>query len=244
MSKAQRFAVELQSISKTYISGEVKVEALKEIDLRINKGERVVVLGPSGSGKTTLLNLLGGITLADEDGEKLTIFETDILKFDRSKMTSYRRDRVGFIFQFFNLFPALTAIDNVIIGIELLNKKADEKLDTRQIAKDYLSKVGLGERLHHYPSQLSGGEQQRVAIARALAKVPFVGKKFILLCDEPTGNLDTITGGKVLDLMKEINEEIEITIVLVTHNQNIAKSFATNIVRLKNGKIDNQNDVD
>ncbi|MFX0072749.1 MAG: ABC transporter ATP-binding protein [Candidatus Hermodarchaeota archaeon] len=240
MSKTRKNAIKMESISKTYISGEVKVEALKNLNLLVEKGERVVILGPSGSGKTTLLNLLGGVTTPDDDGRNnLLIFGTDIKNFSQSKLTNYRRDSVGFIFQFFNLFPSLTAIDNVVIGIDLLNKKLKEKLDTYKIAKEYLEEVGLGDRLYHYPSQLSGGEQQRVAIARALAKIPFVGKEFLLLCDEPTGNLDTETGEKILKFMTEMNEKIGITIILVTHNLNIAEMFATKTIHLHNGTISN-----
>ncbi|TFG27904.1 MAG: ABC transporter ATP-binding protein [Promethearchaeota archaeon] len=238
MSKSELYSIEISNISKTYISGEIKVEALRNLNLKVQKGQRIVVLGPSGSGKTTLLNLLGGITSPDKDGDSLIIFGKDIKEYDQKDFTLYRRDKIGFIFQFFNLFPALNAIDNVIIGIDLLNKKLKKQLDTYKIAKEYLEKVGLGDRLYHYPSQLSGGEQQRVAIARALAKIPFVGKNFILLCDEPTGNLDTNTGEKILNLMKKMNEEIGITIVLVTHSLNIANMFATRIIRLKNGQLE------
>ncbi len=238
ISEKNTNAVELHNISKTYISGEVEVEALINLNLKIKMGERVVVLGPSGSGKTTFLNLLGGITPPDEDGDQLIIFRKNIKDYTQKQFSDYRRDKVGFIFQFFNLFPSLTALDNVIIGINILNKKRKEKLDIYKIAKEYLKKVGLGNRLYHYPSQLSGGEQQRVAIARALAKIQFVGKEFILLCDEPTGNLDTDTGERILNLMMELNKEIGITIILVTHNLSIAQMFATRIIRIKNGLLD------
>ena len=238
MSESGEYSIEMANISKTYISGEVKVEALKNLNLKIEKGERIVVLGPSGSGKTTLLNLIGGITSPDEDGDHLIIFKKNIKDYNQKQFSDYRRDKVGFIFQFFNLFPSLNALDNVIIGINLLNKKLKEKLDQYKIAREYLEKVGLGNRLYHYPSQLSGGEQQRVAIARALAKIPFIGKNFILLCDEPTGNLDTDTGDRILNLMIELNNEIGITILLVTHNLSIAKTFATRIVRIKNGLLE------
>jgi putative ABC transport system ATP-binding protein len=239
MSEAEKYSIKMANISKTYISGEIKVEALKNLNLKVKKGERIVVLGPSGSGKTTLLNLLGGITSPDEDGDHLIIFNKNIKDYNQNQFSDYRRDKVGFIFQFFNLFPSLNAIDNVIIGINLLNKRRKERLDQYKIAKEYLEKVGLGNRLYHYPSQLSGGEQQRVAIARALARIPFIGKEFMLLCDEPTGNLDTITGEKILNLMIKMNKEIGITIVLVTHNLNIAKMFGTRIIHIKNGILEN-----
>jgi putative ABC transport system ATP-binding protein len=241
MSKSELYSIEMSNISKTYISGQIKVHAIKNLNLKIDKGDRAVILGPSGSGKTTLLNVLGGITTPDKDGGILTVFGDQIQYNDESKATIYRRERVGFIFQFFNLFPALNAIDNVIIAIDLLKQKLKKDLDTYKVAKEYLEKVGLGDRLYHFPSQLSGGEQQRVAIARALAKIPFIGKKFILLCDEPTGNLDTETSDKIIDLMKELNEDIGITIVLVTHNKRIGKKFATKIIQLENGQLKNNN---
>jgi putative ABC transport system ATP-binding protein len=232
-------AIEMHSISKTYISGEIKCEALKNINMKIEMGEIIVILGPSGSGKTTLLNLIGGITSPDRGGDKLSIFGRDIKDISQRDLTAYRRNRVGFIFQFFNLFPSLSAIENVLIGIDLLKKITKKDIDTYQVAKDYLEQVGLGERLYHHPSQLSGGEQQRVAIARALAKIPFIGKEFILLCDEPTGNIDTETGENILKLMKEINKNIGITILLVTHNLNIAEMISTKIFNLKNGQLVN-----
>ena len=238
MSKSERYAIEMEDISKTYISGEVLVEALKNINLNVLTGERIVILGPSGSGKTTLLNLLGGITSPDKKGVKLIMFGKNIKDYDQKRFTNYRRNSVGFIFQFFNLFPALNARDNVIIGIDLLNKKLNKRLDSYNIAQEYLEKVGLGHRLYHYPSQLSGGEQQRVAIARALAKIPFIGKEFILLCDEPTGNLDTETSDKILDLIIRLNENEGITCILVTHNLHIAEKFATSVIRLRDGVIE------
>lgn len=245
MSKSKQIVIDIKNISKTYISGELKVQALKNIDLIVEDSERVVILGPSGSGKTTLLNLLGGITSPDEGNGHLNIFGKNIQSYNEKRLAEYRRDNIGFIFQFFNLFPTLNAIDNIIIGIDLLKKKikkelsSDKKiLDINQIAKDYLEKVGLGDRLYHYPSQLSGGEQQRVAVARALAKIPFIGKNFVLLCDEPTGNIDTVTGEKIIDLMKELNENEGITIIFVTHNSNLAERIATRIIHLKNGMLE------
>ncbi len=230
-------AIESENISKTYISGEIEVQALKNLNFVVKNGERLVILGPSGSGKTTLLNLLGGITSPDEKEGSLSIFGDLIQNYNQKQLTNYRRERVGFIFQFFNLFPSLNALDNVIIGIDLLKKKLKSNLDTLEIATDYLEKVGLGERLFHYPSQLSGGEQQRVAIARALAKIPFVGRNFLLLCDEPTGNLDTETSDKILDLMIELNKNEGITCLIVTHNLYIAEKFSTKILKLKDGII-------
>lgn len=230
-----QYAIELQNLSKTYISGDIKVEALKKINLQVKPKERLVILGPSGAGKTTLLNLLGGISPPDNDGGILNVFGTDVQNYNMKKLCKYRKDRIGFVFQFYNLFPALTAVENVVISIELLNK--EKKLHPFDVAIKYLEMVGLGHRLHHYPYQLSGGEQQRVAIARALAKIPFVGKDFILLCDEPTGNLDTDTGEKVIELIRNLNEQEGITVVMVTHNPSIAKKFATKIINIINGQI-------
>ncbi|MHA1293091.1 MAG: ABC transporter ATP-binding protein [Promethearchaeota archaeon] len=238
MSKSQQIAIEMENISKSYISGEVKVEALKNISMTVENGERIVILGPSGSGKTTYLNLVGGITSPDKTKCVLKIFGREIQNYNQKQLTLYRRDRVGFIFQFFNLFPALNALDNVIIGIDLLKKTMKKDIDVYEIAKNYLEMVGLGDRIYHYPSQLSGGEQQRVAIARALAKIPFIEKKFILLCDEPTGNLDTETGKKIMVLMKKLNETEGITFIMVTHNETLAEIFATRIIHLKNGCIE------
>ena len=245
MSKSIIHAIDLNAVFKTYISGDIKVCALNNMSFKVESGERVCVLGPSGSGKTTLLNLLGGITPPDETGKShLKIFGNEIQDYNDKQFTSYRRDRVGFIFQFFNLFPALNAVDNIIIGIDVLKKRLKrekclkEELDTYTIAKEYLEKVGLEDRLFHYPSQLSGGEQQRVAIARALAKIPFIGKDFILLCDEPTGNLDTDIGQKIIDLMKKMNEEEGITIIMVTHNEVLAKNFANRLIRIRNGCLE------
>ncbi|MHA1148150.1 MAG: ABC transporter ATP-binding protein [Promethearchaeota archaeon] len=237
MSKSKK-AIELKNLSKTYIQGLVEVEALKELNLTINPKERLVILGPSGAGKTTLLNLLGGISSPDKNGGILKIFGTEIQNYNMKKLCKYRKTNIGFVFQFYNLFPALTAIENVVISIELLNK--EKKLHLFDIATKYLEMVGLGDRLHHYPYQLSGGEQQRVAIARALAKIPFIGKEFILLCDEPTGNLDTDTGDKIIDLIMDLNEKEDITCVLVTHNPKIAKKFATKIVYIKNGQMEEE----
>ncbi len=230
------YAIEIKNLSKTYISGEVEVKALRDINLIVEQKERLVILGPSGAGKTTLLNLLGGITSPDKNGGTLKIFGSNIKEYNMKQLCNYRKNRIGFVFQFYNLFPALTAIENVVISIELLNK--NQKLPLYEIAAKYLDMVGLGDRLHHYPYQLSGGEQQRVAIARALAKIPFIGREFILLCDEPTGNLDTDTGDKIIELIIKLNEKEDITCILVSHNPTIAKKSATQIIQIKNGRIE------
>ena len=230
------YAIEIENLSKTYISGEIKVRALANINLKVKQKERLVILGPSGAGKTTLLNLLGCITHPDKEEGFLKIFGTNVKDYNLRQLCNHRKNRIGFVFQFYNLFPALTAIENVVISIELLNKK--KKLHLYDVATKYLEMVGLGDRLHHYPYQLSGGEQQRVAIARALAKIPFVGREFILLCDEPTGNLDTDTGDKIVDLIIDLNEKEHITCILVSHNPLLAEKFALEIIQIKNGRIE------
>ena len=182
MEKKDQLAIDIKDLSKTYVSGEVSVVALKDINVQVKRGERVVILGPSGAGKTTLLNLIGGITTPDKNTKYLKIFGSNIQDYSIKKLSYYRKTRIGFIFQFYNLFPTLSAIDNVIIATELLKDKKKKDINLYEIAQNYLEKVGLGHRLIHFPSQLSGGEQQRVAIARALARIPLIGKDFILLC--------------------------------------------------------------
>jgi len=236
--KKDQLAIDIKDLSKTYVSGEVSVVALKDINIQVIRGERVVILGPSGAGKTTLLNLIGGITTPDKNTKYLKIFGSNIQDYSIKKLSYYRKTRIGFIFQFYNLFPTLSAIDNVIIAIELLKNKKKKDINLYEIAQNYLEKVGLGHRLNHFPSQLSGGEQQRVAIARALARIPLIGKDFILLCDEPTGNLDTDTGNKIIELIGEINENVGITCLIVTHNPNIAQKLAAKIIRIKDGMIE------
>jgi len=236
--KKDQLAIDIKDLSKTYVSGEVSVVALKDINIQVIRGERVVILGPSGAGKTTLLNLIGGITTPDKNTKYLKIFGRNIQDYSIKKLSYYRKTRIGFIFQFYNLFPTLSAIDNVIIAIELLKNKKKKDINLYEIAQNYLEKVGLGHRLNHFPSQLSGGEQQRVAIARALARIPLIGKDFILLCDEPTGNLDTDTGNKIIELIGEINENVGITCLIVTHNPNIAQKLATKIIHIKDGMIE------
>jgi len=213
--------VQLEGVSKTYRLGAVEVQALRGIELAIRAGEFVVLLGPSGSGKTTLLNIVGG--LDTPTAGHVRVRDVDIATFDEARLTAYRRDTVGFIFQFFNLIPTLTALENVELVAELV--------DHRRPAREVLAAVGLGERADHFPSELSGGEQQRVAIARALAKNPD-----LLLADEPTGNLDYETALQVLRVMKDINEKEGKTILIVTHNSAIAQ-MAHTVLRLRSGVI-------
>ncbi|MFN2187518.1 MAG: ABC transporter ATP-binding protein [Candidatus Promineifilaceae bacterium] len=223
MAEAQ---VQLQNVTKSYQIGEVEVRALRSLDLEVKEGEFVVIVGPSGSGKTTTLNLIGGLD-SPTSGE-LIVAGDDIAGYDEKALTAYRRDQIGFIFQFFNLLPTLTARENVEFALELVTRNGHQ---VHQQAIDLLDKVGLGERADHFPSQLSGGEQQRVAIARALAKEPL-----ILLADEPTGNLDFRMGQKVLRVMQDLNRQEARTVILVTHNTAIGQ-MAGRVVHLHDGQI-------
>jgi len=218
--------VQLQNVTKTYQMGEVQVHALNGLDLSIQEGEFVVIVGPSGSGKTTTLNLIGGLD-TPTSGE-LLVAGTDIAGYDEDALTAYRRDRIGFIFQFFNLLPTLTAGENVEFALELADREGQ---DVHQRAHALLDRVGLAERADHFPSQLSGGEQQRVAIARALAKDPP-----ILLADEPTGNLDFRMGQKVLRVMRDLNQQEGRTVILVTHNTVIGR-IGERVVHLRDGQV-------
>jgi putative ABC transport system ATP-binding protein len=218
--------VRLQNVIKTYQMGEVQVYALHGLDLAVHKGEFVVIVGPSGSGKTTTLNLIGGLD-SPTSGE-LIVAGTNIASYDESALTAYRRDQIGFIFQFFNLLPTLTASENVEFALELVERNGHQ---VHQRALALLEKVGLAERADHFPSQLSGGEQQRVAIARALAKDPL-----ILLADEPTGNLDFHTGQKVLGVMQDLNRQEGRTVILVTHNTVIGQ-IGDRVIHLHDGRV-------
>ncbi|MDR7419487.1 MAG: ABC transporter ATP-binding protein [Armatimonadota bacterium] len=213
--------VRLERVSKTYRMGEVEVHALRDADLAVQRGEFVVILGPSGSGKTTILNLVGGIDTPSAG--RVLVDGADIATFSDAALTRYRRDTVGFVFQFFNLIPTLTARENIELAAELVPRPRN--LD------EVLEAVGLGERARHYPAELSGGEQQRVAIARALVKNPPV-----LLCDEPTGELDFETGRRIMVLLRRINRVEGRTVLLVTHNSAIA-AVADRVVRLRSGVI-------
>jgi putative ABC transport system ATP-binding protein len=216
-------AVRLRGAGKTYGKGELAVQALRDVDLSVPAGQLVVMLGPSGSGKTTLLNLIGGIEPASA-GE-IVVGGRDVSGLDEEGRTEFRRNTVGFIFQFFNLIPTLTAIENVELVAELSGHGGRER------AAAMLSRVGLGDRLDSFPAQLSGGEQQRVAVARALAGGPEV-----LLADEPTGALDLETGRTVLALLRHVNRESGQTVLLVTHNAEIAR-MADRVLRLRDGSI-------
>jgi putative ABC transport system ATP-binding protein len=218
--------IELSQVTKSYPMGQVTVHALRGLDLDIARGEFVVLLGPSGCGKTTTLNLIGG--LDKPTGGRILIGGEDITRYNQDRLTDYRRRKVGFVFQFFNLISTLSAAENIEFALAL----DDHARDLHERALDLLALVDLRERADHFPSQLSGGEQQRVAIARALANEPSV-----LLCDEPTGNLDADTGHQVLSVIRDLNRHQGATVILVTHNTAIAP-MADRVVRLRNGKID------
>ncbi|GAB4255630.1 MAG: ABC transporter ATP-binding protein [Thermoleophilia bacterium] len=215
--------VRLEGVAKTYGEGRSAVEALKPTDLVLQQGDLVVVLGPSGSGKTTLLNLIGAIE-PPSDG-RLIVFGRELGGLDDSERTRFRRDEAGFVFQFFNLIPNLTALENVQLITELVGQDADEN------ARRALEAVGLWERLDHFPRGLSGGEQQRVAVARALAKKPR-----LLLCDEPTGSLDLDTGRQILALLQRLNRQNGRTTIMVTHNAAISR-MADRVLRMRSGEI-------
>ena len=213
--------IEFQKVSRVYKSGDHELKALDNVDLSLEKGQFVVILGPSGAGKSTLLNLLGG--LDSPTSGTIRVDGTDISTLSQNDLADYRASKVGFIFQFYNLIPTLTVYENVALVREISKNAMDPK--------KMIEEVGLLDHLHQFPSQLSGGEQQRVSIARALAKNPQ-----ILLADEPTGALDSETGVLVLKLLLSMARNYDKTIVIVTHNQNIAK-MADVVVRVKNGHI-------
>ncbi|HEX7000105.1 MAG TPA: ABC transporter ATP-binding protein [Trueperaceae bacterium] len=213
--------VDLADVSKWYGREPVRVEALAGVDLQLDAGEFAVVLGPSGSGKTTLLNLMGG--LDRPSGGRLRVAGRDLGSLSDAELTRYRREHVGFVFQFFNLVPTLTALENVLLTAGLVEAPRD--------AERLLDAVGLGERARHFPGQLSGGEQQRVAIARALVKNPS-----LILADEPTGSLDSEIGARVLELLRRLARDEGRTVVLVTHNEALTR-FADRLLRLRDGRV-------
>jgi putative ABC transport system ATP-binding protein len=211
----------MHKITKVYRMGKVEVHALRGITLDLLPGEFIVMLGPSGSGKSTLLNILGGLDIPTS-GEVFYL-DHNLTAASREELSRFRREHVGFVFQFYNLIPSLTAIENTALVAEI----AEQPLD----AQECLRMVGLGDRLHHFPAQMSGGEQQRVAIARAVVKKPE-----ILLCDEPTGALDYATGKLVLEILDRINRELKTITVVITHNAAIA-AMADRVLRLSSGNI-------
>lgn len=214
--------IEFKNVTKEYKLGDVSIKALDGVDFSISEGEFVVILGASGAGKSTILNILGGMDIASSG--QVLVGTQEITKLNEKKLTRYRGEKIGFVFQFYNLIPNLNALENVEFAAEVCKDHLN--------ARDILKKVGLDSRSKNFPSQLSGGEQQRVAIARAVAKNPL-----LLLCDEPTGALDYVTGKAVLQLLEDLNRETKKCIVLVTHNSAIA-GMADKIIKVKSGKIE------
>ncbi len=216
--------IELRGVSKTVKSGDHQLTILHPIDLKVPSGQRLAIVGPSGSGKSTLLGLIAGLD-APSSGA-IVIDETDITTLSEDQLARLRGEKIGIVFQSFHLIPSLTALENILVPMEIAGRR-----DAGRRARDLLVEVGLDDRGHHYPSQLSGGEQQRVAIARALSNEPV-----ILLADEPTGNLDSRTGHQVIELLLAINKQRGATLVVVTHDQEIA-SVADGRVFLRDGRI-------
>ena len=214
--------IELKKVSKKYTMGELEIKALDEVSFSIERGELAVVLGPSGAGKTTVLNILGGMDNADSG--KIFVDNKDITSYNKIDLMKYRRNDIGFVFQFYNLIQNLTALENV----ELASQICKNTLDPKEV----LASVNLKDRMNNFPTQLSGGEQQRVAIARALAKNPK-----LLLCDEPTGALDSKTGQKVLKVLQDTCFNYGMTIIIITHNAVIA-DMANKVIKMKNGIIE------
>ena len=214
--------IEVKNLSKVYQMGEVKIKAIENVNFSIEKGELVVILGPSGAGKTTILNILGGMD--SPSAGSIIVDGIDISKFNKSELTKYRRYDIGFVFQFYNLVGNLTALENVELANQICKNPKD--------SKETLKSVGLIDRINHFPAQLSGGEQQRVSIARALAKNPK-----ILLCDEPTGALDSKTGRMIIELLQDTCHQTKTTTIIITHNA-IISQIADKVIKIKNGTIE------
>jgi len=218
--------IEVRDVWKSYQIGELTTEVLKGITMEVAKGQFAVIFGPSGSGKTTLLNLIGALDTPTRG--TISVAGQDISSFGRKGLTEFRRAKIGFVFQFYNLLPTLTSRENIEAALEIV---MSDRKQVRQKAREYLNLVGIEQMGDKFPSQLSGGEQQRVAIARALAKEPEV-----LLADEPTGNLDSTTGEMVVKLMKKLQTELGLTFVVVTHNMAFV-DYADLLVRIQDGKL-------
>ena len=217
--------IEVKNLCKIYQMGEVKIKAIENVNFTIDKGELVVILGPSGAGKTTILNILGGMDSPSSGSIKID--GTNISKYNSKELTKYRRYDIGFVFQFYNLVQNLTALENVSLANQICKNPKD--------AKKSLKDVGLADRINHFPAQLSGGEQQRVSIARALAKNPK-----LLLCDEPTGALDSKTGKKIIKLLQDTCHKTNTTTIIITHNA-IISEIADKVIKVKNGTIESIN---
>lgn len=221
MGNLQNSYVKLDKVSKIYKMGEVEIRAVDNISFEISKGEFVVVVGPSGAGKTTVLNILGGMDTATKGN--VFVDGSNIAKYNNRQLTAYRRDDIGFVFQFYNLVPNLAALENVELAMQICKNPLD--------AKKVLCEVGLEDRMGNFPAQLSGGEQQRVSIARALAKNPK-----LLLCDEPTGALDYQTGKAILKLLQDMCREKGMTVIVITHNSALTP-MADRVIHIKNGTV-------
>lgn len=221
MENLQNAYVKLDKVSKIYKMGEVEIRAVDNISFEISKGEFVVVVGPSGAGKTTVLNILGGMDTATKGN--VLVDGNNIAKYNSRQLTAYRRDDIGFVFQFYNLVPNLTALENVELAMQICKNPLN--------AAEVLREVGLSDRMGNFPTQLSGGEQQRVSIARALAKNPK-----LLLCDEPTGALDYQTGKAILKLLQDMCREKGMTVIVITHNSALTP-MADRVIHIKNGTV-------
>lgn len=213
--------VTMENVKKTYQMGEVTIHAVDGVNLEINEGEFAVIVGPSGAGKTTVLNMLGGMDSVTSG--KVIVDGKDISRYSSRQLTQYRRDDIGFVFQFYNLIQNLNALENVELASQICKNPLD--------ASEVMERVGLGERKKNFPSQLSGGEQQRVAIARALAKNPK-----LLLCDEPTGALDYVTGKQILKLLQDTARQTKMTVIIITHNSALT-AMADRVIKVKNGTV-------
>jgi putative ABC transport system ATP-binding protein len=227
MNKTEKPHVIFDNVSKDYQTGEITINALKDVSFEIGTGELCIILGPSGAGKSTILNLLGGMETVTSG--KIYVDNNNITAMNDLELTNYRRYKIGFVFQFYNLIPNLTALENV----ELAKQVCKSPLD----AVEALSMVGLKDRIDNFPAQLSGGEQQRVAIARAICKNPE-----LMLCDEPTGALDTVTGKNVLKTLSDISRKMKKTVVIITHNS-LLSPIADRVIKVKNGRIEEQETV-
>ena len=222
MTSKKAISFKTEALKKVYITGETEVHALRGVDIEVPSGEIVVLLGPSGSGKSTFLNIIGGLDQATSG--HVYFHDRDLASFSKRELTFFRRENIGFVFQSYNLVPSLTALENVALVTEISPNPMDP-IDAMRI-------VGLADRQNHFPSQMSGGEQQRVAIARALAKQPEV-----LLCDEPTGALDSKTGIEVLNALLEVNEKYKTTCIIITHNASIAQ-LAHRVIYFADGQVE------
>lgn len=227
---SKNLQIKVNNMKKSYWTGNIESKALIDTNLEVEKGAFKMILGPSGCGKTTLLNMLGGLDSPDEGEVYINFNENkfrDITKFSKEELTLYRRQKIGVIFQFYNLIPILTALENVELAARFSNIK-----DPKNKSIELLEKFGLKEKLNNYPNQLSGGEQQRVAIARALIKDPV-----LILADEPTGNLDTEKSDEIYELLKQMAEEFHKTVLIVTHDEDMADKYAQDHIHIRDGRI-------